>query len=248
MHVMPSVMARSCRPPGPRRSRRSPPGAPSQPGAQADRRAAGVPALPAHDAHQRGQVVERGGELGVRPRLGGCGYPVRSGHLAGERCRSPRGCWVELQAARPRPPGGKQPIGPVVSHWGNVRRDLARACELAKVPTVTPNDLRRTFASWLKNQKVDSAVVARLLGHSSTKMVDLVYRQLSAETLADAVAGSSAEKPCAAGERNTSPSGATNDTPGERTRSDPPRSQIDKVPRVGIEPTTRGFSVRCSTN
>lgn len=87
-----------------------------------------------------------------------------------------------LTAAAPR-----KLLGPIVTRWRNVRRDLARAAELAKVPRVTPNDLRRTYASWLKNQGTDSAVVARLLGHTSTKMVDLVYGRLSEETLAEAV-------------------------------------------------------------
>lgn len=109
-----------------------------------------------------------------------------------------------LQAGRP-----KRPIGPIVTRWRNVRRDLARAAELAKVPTVTPNDLRRTFASWLKNQGTDSAVVARLLGHTSTKMVDLVYGRLSAETLASAV---SKLPGCAPGEQDTTGSGETNET------------------------------------
>lgn len=98
-----------------------------------------------------------------------------------------------LTAAAP-----KRLLGPITTRWRNVRRDLARACELAKVPTVTPNDLRRTFASWLKNQGTDSAVVARLLGHTSTKMVDLVYGKLSEETLAEAVSRLPGGKPCAA--------------------------------------------------
>ena len=56
------------------------------------------------------------------------------------------------------------------------------------IPNVTPNDLRRTFASWMKNQGVDSAVVAALLGPKSTRMVDLVYGKLDPSTLAAATA------------------------------------------------------------
>lgn len=78
--------------------------------------------------------------------------------------------------------------GPIVEHWGNVRRDLALACEAAGVPRVTPNDLRRTFASWLVQARESNFVVSRLLGHSTTKMVDLVYGQLSADTLREAIA------------------------------------------------------------
>jgi integrase len=115
-----------------------------------------------------------------------------------------------LEALRAGAP--KRLLGPIVTRWRNVRRDLARAAELAKVPKVTPNDLRRTFASWLKNQKTDSAVVARLLGHTSTKMVDLVYGRLSEDTLAEAVSRLPGGKPCAAGVQDTRGSRDTNET------------------------------------
>ncbi len=101
----------------------------------------------------------------------------------------------------------------VVARWGNVRRDLvvavdrinARELEAAEkrrrkpsppIPHVTPNDLRRTFASWLKAcarptpmlPDVDSMTVAHLLGHSSTRMVELVYGRLSETTYRRAIA------------------------------------------------------------
>ena len=73
------------------------------------------------------------------------------------------------------------------SAWDNVRRALRSACKRAKIDAVSPNDLRRTFGSWLKNRGLDSAVIARLMGHSSTRMVDLVYGKLDDDTLADAM-------------------------------------------------------------
>lgn len=112
-----------------------------------------------------------------------------------------------LAAAAPR-----KMLGPIVTRWRNVRRDLAIAAELAKVPRVTPNDLRRTFASWLKNAGADSAVVARLLGHASTKMVDLVYGRLSTETLAGAVDRLPGGAACAARVQDTWGKQATNET------------------------------------
>lgn len=75
----------------------------------------------------------------------------------------------------------------VVVRWGNVRRDLAAACARAKIPTVSANDLRRTFASWLKQAGNDSLVVAKLLGHSSTRMVELVYGHLSTNEYKSAI-------------------------------------------------------------
>src|SRR5215813_3753697 len=51
--------------------------------------------------------------------------------------------------------------GAVVGRWHNVRRDLTIACQRAGIRPVSPNDLRRTFASWLKQRGVDSMVVPR---------------------------------------------------------------------------------------
>lgn len=68
--------------------------------------------------------------------------------------------------------------GRVVEPWNNDKTDLKRACLRAGVPRVTPNDLRRTFATWLKQHDVDSAVVAALMGHTSTVMIDKVYERL----------------------------------------------------------------------
>lgn len=78
--------------------------------------------------------------------------------------------------------------GPVVGRWSNVRRDLPDACARAGVPRCTPNDLRRTFASWLVNQHVSLFVIASLMGHSSTRMLERVYGRLDQATLDRAVA------------------------------------------------------------
>lgn len=77
--------------------------------------------------------------------------------------------------------------GPLVQPWSNVRRDLALACGRARISRVTPNDLRRTFASWLKQKGVDSLAVAQLLGHTSSRMVELVYGHLNMDTFRRAV-------------------------------------------------------------
>lgn len=86
----------------------------------------------------------------------------------------------------------KKRTGPITLPWGNVRRDLHAAAERAsrpgcRIPPVTPNDLRRTFASWLVDAGVPLKVVARLLGHSSTRMVDRVYGHVEDDTLQAAV-------------------------------------------------------------
>lgn len=82
--------------------------------------------------------------------------------------------------------------GRVVEPWGNVRRDLHAACRRAGVKLVSPNDLRRTFASWLVQQGAPLLTVAALMGHTSTRMLEKVYGKLSQanlEAAMDAVPG-----------------------------------------------------------
>lgn len=77
--------------------------------------------------------------------------------------------------------------GPLAKRWANVRREIALACVRLRIERVSPNDLRRTFASWLKQASVDSFVVAQLLGHSSSRMVEMVYGRIDFATLEKAV-------------------------------------------------------------
>jgi len=79
-----------------------------------------------------------------------------------------------------------KPSGPVVSPWLNGRRDLRAACQRIGIRPVSANDLRRTFASWLKQRGVDSMIVARLMGHTSSAMVEKVYGHLNNESLTGA--------------------------------------------------------------
>lgn len=77
--------------------------------------------------------------------------------------------------------------GPVLQPWPSVRRDLAVACASLGLPVVTPNDLRRTFASWLVQSGETSYVVAQLLGHNSSTMVERVYGRLAGHTMRQAI-------------------------------------------------------------
>jgi integrase len=125
---------------------------------------------------------------------------------------------------------------PVVEPWMNYRRDLASACRRAGVPPVTANDLRRTYASWMKQAGIDSLAVAHLLGHSSTRMVDLVYGRLNPATYLAAVA---ALPPCTTGVPDPVHRSAPPGAPGTARLE---ASAGSSVPRGGIEPPTRGFS------
>ena len=143
-----------------------------------------------------------------------------------------------------RPESGR---GVILGRWGNVRRELDRYADNARVPGFTPNDLRRTFGSWLKQAGVDSKAVADLMGHSSTRMVDLVYGKLTPATYKAAVANLPDLGGCDAGvppDRSLSGRGGTLGT--DRAALKTANRNENRVPRDGVEPPTRGFSVLAS--
>src|ERR1043165_4879300 len=129
-----------------------------------------------------------------------------------------------------------------------VQRDSRSRPRLrARFPRVTPNDLRRTFASWLIQGGVSNRIVADLLGHASTRMVDLVYGHLDDATRRAAIARLPSR--CDAGVPNRVPRAGIPGAGGATPVATSAEISVENlVPRVGIEPTTRGFSVRCSTN
>jgi hypothetical protein len=155
--------------------------------------------------------------------------------------------------------------------WGNVRRDLASACERAKIPRASPNDLRRTFANWYVAAGVPLFPVAQAMGHKDTRMLERVYGRQSPEQLATAFSRAlGLPVPCNAGVTDDvenggsrglrGPSGqpsadgpqltlfAENQKARPTLRSSGPDARAEmEVPGGGIEPPTRGFSVPCST-
>ncbi len=73
---------------------------------------------------------------------------------------------------------------PPYQSWGNARRDIAAHCAKVGIPSVTWNDLRRTFASLLVQAGVAPHLVAKLMRHKTTAMVDRVYGRQTGESLA----------------------------------------------------------------
>lgn len=67
--------------------------------------------------------------------------------------------------------------------WQNRGRDIKAACARAGIAPCTPNDLRRSFAQWLRREGVPAELVAPAMGHSSPKMVREVYGELDADAL-----------------------------------------------------------------
>jgi len=128
--------------------------------------------------------------------------------------------------------------------WTNVRRDLNEACERAGIAPCSPNDLRRTCATWLRAAGAPPDRIAPVMGHVDTRMVERVYGRLSPEALAERLAAALGPERCstfvtarAKTAGSIGPSGRSGIT-----------NHLETVPRDGIEPPTRGFSVLCSTD
>lgn len=69
--------------------------------------------------------------------------------------------------------------------WGNIRRDMALACQQANVPKVTPRDLRRSHGTVLRAMGVEPHLIGKMLGHRDARMVELVYGQLPPDALGE---------------------------------------------------------------
>lgn len=72
---------------------------------------------------------------------------------------------------------------PLFHPWGKLHRDVHAACRRAQIAPVTPNDLRRSFATWHRAAGVDVASVAAMLGHTTDKLAQTTYARLSGEQL-----------------------------------------------------------------
>jgi len=140
--------------------------------------------------------------------------------------------------------------GKLFRSWGNVRRDLHEACERAGIAPVSPNDLRRTCATWLRQGGVEPHLIAAMLGHTDSRMVERVYGRLPVESLARALRErlGEPERPAEDCSVFATDAGNSEGPEGPRRQQEVAFSAGFSVPRDGIEPPTRGFSIRCSTN
>jgi len=72
----------------------------------------------------------------------------------------------------------------------NVRRDLHDACRRAEIAPCSPYDLRRTISNRMVEAAVPLDIVAELMSHEDTRMLERVYGRQRTEQLATAVARS----------------------------------------------------------
>src|SRR5258708_14182900 len=73
--------------------------------------------------------------------------------------------------------------GMLFKPWTNDRRDLGDACRRAGIEHCSPNDLRRTFATWLRRSGISPDLIAPAMGHADTRMVERGYGPLTPEQL-----------------------------------------------------------------
>ena len=91
---------------------------------------------------------------------------------------------------------------------------LERACARAGIPRCTPNDLRRTYSTWLRADGVPNELSAPTMGHKDTRMLDRVYARLPPELLRLRLLAALGR--CSAGAVNTSGEGAQNGRIGQQ--------------------------------
>lgn len=71
--------------------------------------------------------------------------------------------------------------------WGNYGHDLPNAAKRAGLERLTANDLRRTCATWLRQGGAAPHLIAGVLRHRDTRMVERVYGRMPAESLGPAL-------------------------------------------------------------
>jgi len=121
----------------------------------------------------------------------------------------------------------------------------------AAIPHVSCNDFRRTFATSLGDGAQPEMVTASRMGHASTAMVRRVYTKIGSAAQQRAVAALPSMPVLNAARAVAAGVAGPVRNPGSSGRPGRPGSQSSSevvVPRDGVEPPTRGFSVPCSTN
>jgi integrase len=83
---------------------------------------------------------------------------------------------------------GIAPDAAVCPGIGSVRHAFDRATAKIGIGHVSPNDLRRSVAHWLKAGGVPPDVAAMFFGHASTKMMYEIYGKLDTEEIGAAIA------------------------------------------------------------
>jgi integrase len=116
---------------------------------------------------------------------------------------------------------GERPTGRLFPEWTRAHLDLAPICERAEVPYTTVSDLRRTFASLMLSAGVSASVLKELMGHATTRQIDLVYGHASEE----ARQGAALAHPLGDGSRAEAERGRSGDTAGTKGTAHRPKKR-----------------------
>jgi Phage integrase family len=119
------------------------------------------------------------------------------------------------------------------------QQSLARACKRAGIPHTTPNDLRRTYSTWLRACGVPNELSAPTMGHKDTRMLDRVYARLPPEMLRARLLlalgvkdATEAGARCSAGAVNTSGQGGQIGRSGQDPENVTPGKLAPQSPRI----------------
>jgi integrase len=130
--------------------------------------------------------------------------------------------------------------GKLFAPWHNVNRDLVAACKRAGVPRCSPNDLRRTSATWLRASGLPPHLIAPVLGHVDSTMAEKVYARLTPEMLRGQMLAHLGPVSCSAGAANLQQIAALN-APIARFQA---ANALKSARPEGVEPPTFGFEER----
>lgn len=78
---------------------------------------------------------------------------------------------------------GRPARGLLFGKWDHINRSLSLACARAGIEHLSPNDLRRTHSSLMRQGGIALEDIAAILGHSTTRMVELVYGHTTMKAL-----------------------------------------------------------------
>ena len=116
-------------------------------------------------------------------------------------------------------------------------------CERLALAPITPNDLRRTFAQWMRQAGVPLELVAPCMGHADTTMLQRVYGRLETPALAARLRAVLPARECSEYAAHKLTQGVF---PGRSGREVSRKSSGKAARPAGLEPATSGLEGRRS--